>query len=304
MSEDLNNIAEEVPSGTQTRAEAERPERLTLPIVLFLMTVLTTLLAGAYQEGGDPLRHPRDLIKGIPFSFTLMTILFVHEMGHYVTSKWYGVRTTLPYFIPGPWPPFGLIGTFGAFIRMKTPILRKNALLDIGAAGPIAGFVVALLATGIGLHSSKIVKMEQSGALLRLGDPIIFSLLTHWVGKSPPEGYDIVLNSVAFAGWIGFFVTSLNLLPIGQLDGGHIAYALLGKKQRYVSVGMVVLLLLLGAWQWEGWYVWAILSVLLGVQHPPIIDEAVPLDFMHWLVGWISLLLFILTFIPMPFKVG
>ncbi len=305
MSEAAGDIVEAAPSATtQARVEAERPERFAVPVVLFLATVLTTLLAGAYQEGGDPLRHPRDLMKGFPFSFTLMSILFVHEMGHYVTSKRYGVRTTLPYFIPGPWLPVGMIGTFGAFIRMRTPILRKNALLDIGAAGPIAGFVVALLATGIGLHSSKIVRMEQSGAFFRLGDPLIFSFLTHWVGKNPPEGYDIVLNPVAFAGWIGFFVTSLNLLPIGQLDGGHIAYALLGKYQRHVSVGMVFVLLALGTWGWPGWYVWAILSVLLGVKHPPVLDEAAPLDFTHWFVGWVSLFLFILTFIPMPFQTG
>ncbi len=284
--------------------EHSKRSRFVLPVILFLCTVLTTLLAGAYQEGGDPFRHPRDLIKGVPFSFTLMTILFVHEMGHYLMSKRYGVRTTLPYFIPGPWPPFGLIGTFGAFIRMKTPILRKNALLDIGAAGPIAGFVVAVLAVCIGLHTSKIVKMEESGALLHLGDPLIFSWLSHLLGKTPPEGYDIILNSVGFAGWIGFFVTSLNLLPIGQLDGGHIAYALLGEKQKYVSVGMVFVLLVFGLQGWHGWYVWAILSVLLGVRHPPILDEEAPLDLKHRLVGWVSLLLFVLTFIPVPFKIG
>ncbi len=281
-----------------------RGSRFAVPILLFLATVLTTLLAGAYQEGGDPIRYPGDLAKGVSFSFTLMTILFVHEMGHYVTSKRYGVRTTLPFFIPGPWPPFGLIGTFGAFIRMKSPILKKRALLDIGAAGPIAGFVIAALAVCIGLYSSKIVKLEESDALLHLGDPLIFSLLLHLMGKTPPVGYDIVLNSMAFAGWIGFFVTSLNLLPIGQLDGGHIAYALLGKKQQYVSVGMVFVLLALGMMGWPGWYVWAILSLLLGVRHPPILDEEVPLDVGHRLVGWGSLLLFVLTFIPVPFHVG
>lgn len=277
--------------------------RFVVPTILFFLTLFTTLLAGTYQEGGNPLRYPVDLARGIPFSFTLMSILFVHEMGHYLTSKYYGVRTTPPYFIPGPWYPFG-IGTFGAFIRMRSPILKKNALLDIGAAGPIAGFVIALFAVGIGLHSSRFIEVEEGNALLRLGDPLTFSFLAYLFGKIPPPGYDVALNSVAFAGWIGLFVTSLNLLPIGQLDGGHIAYALLGRRQRFISIGMVVLLVILGTIGWSGWYVWALLTGVLGVRHPPIIDEEAPLDWRHRLTGWGSIALFIVTFMPVPFKVG
>ncbi|WDT79075.1 MAG: site-2 protease family protein [Candidatus Manganitrophus sp.] len=223
-------------------------------------------------------------------------------MGHYVTSKFYGVKTTLPYFIPGPWAPFG-IGTFGAFIRMRSPILRKNALLDIGAAGPIAGFVVSIFAVGVGLYSSKIVEIQEGNALLRLGDPLMFTFLAHFLGKVPPAGYDVALSSVAFAGWFGLFVTSMNLLPIGQLDGGHIAYALLGRKQRFLSIGMVVILIILGVIGWPGWYIWAILISFLGLHHPPTIDEDVPLDLKHQLIGWGSIVLFIVTFMPVPFKV-
>lgn len=277
-----------------------------IPAILFFLTVLTTLVAGSRMEGGLPLKNPVDLLKGVPFSLALMSILFVHEMGHYITSKIYGVKTTPPYFIPGPWPGnfiFG-IGTFGAFIRMKSPIVKKNALLDIGAAGPIAGFVMSILAVIIGLQSSRIVEMEAGRSLFRLGDPIIFSAIASILGKSPPAGFDIALNSVAFAGWIGFFVTSLNLLPIGQLDGGHIAYALLGQKQRYVSIAMIFVLIVLGTTGWAGWLVWAVLTAALGVRHPPTMDEAAPLDFKHQLVGWGSLLLFILTFMPTPFMVG
>lgn len=282
--------------------EAEKTH-FVLPVIFFVLTVFTTLLAGSYQEGGDPLHRPADLVKGIPFSFTLMSILLVHEMGHYVTSKYYGVKTTLPYFIPGPWAPFG-IGTFGAFIRMRSPILRKNALLDIGAAGPIAGFIVSIVAVAVGLYSSKIVEMEDGNALLRLGDPLMFNFLAYFLGKIPPAGYDVALNSVAFAGWFGLFVTSLNLLPIGQLDGGHIAYALLGRQQRFLSIGMVVVLVILGATGWPGWYVWAVLTSFLGLRHPPIMDEEVPLDLKHRLIGWGSIVLFIVTFMPVPFKVG
>jgi membrane-associated protease RseP (regulator of RpoE activity) len=276
---------------------------VVMPVVLFFLTLFTTLLAGTYQEGGDPLRRPIDLMLGIPFSITLMSILFVHEMGHYLTSKRYGVQTTPPYFIPGPWYPFG-IGTFGAFIRMRSPILKKNALLDIGAAGPIAGFVVSIFAVAIGLYSSRIIEVQEGNALLRLGDPLTFSVLAHLLGKVPPEGYDIALNSVAFAGWIGLFVTSLNLLPIGQLDGGHIAYALLGKWQKFISIGMVIILVVLGITGWSGWFVWAVLTSVLGVRHPPILDEEAPLDWKHRLVGWGSIALFIVTFMPVPFKVG
>ncbi len=284
-------------------SHAQPKVRFVVPVILFLLTVFTTLLAGTYQEGGDPLRRPIDLAKGIPFSFTLMLILFVHEMGHYVVSKRYGVQTTPPYFIPGPWFPFG-IGTFGAFIRMRSPILEKKALLDIGAAGPIAGFIVALFAVGWGLSSSSIIEIQDTGALLHLGDPLAFSFLAYLLGKNPPAGYDVVLNSVAFAGWIGFFITSLNLLPIGQLDGGHIAYALFGRKQRFISIGMVLILIFLGTLGWSGWYVWAVLTAVLGVRHPPIIDENIPLDFKHRLVGWGSIALFIVTFMPIPFKIG
>lgn len=278
-------------------------ETLWLPVALFLSTGLTTLLAGAYQEGRDPLQRPADLIHGLPFSFTLMAILFCHEMGHYVASKRYGVRTTLPYFIPGPWPPLGLIGTFGAFIRMKSPILVKNALIDIGAAGPIAGFVVAAVAVGVGLQTSEIVPIKP-GAGLQLGDSLAFSLIARLLGKVPPEGYDIVLNPVAFAGWIGFFVTALNLLPIGQLDGGHIAYAMFGGRHRQISVAMVVALFVLGMLGWSGWYVWGALAAVLGIHHPPLVDEDVPFDRKHLFVGWVSVILFILTFTPIPFRVS
>ncbi|WDT74435.1 MAG: site-2 protease family protein [Candidatus Manganitrophus sp.] len=297
-----NGMAPPMQEESWIAAGEEEKTRFALPAILFLITIFTTLLAGSYQEGGEPFRRPADLVKGIPFSFTLMSILFVHEMGHYVTSKYYGVKTTLPYFIPGPWAPFG-IGTFGAFIRMRSPILRKNALLDIGAAGPIAGFVVSIFAVGVGLYSSKIVEIQEGNALLRLGDPLMFTFLAHFLGKVPPAGYDVALSSVAFAGWFGLFVTSMNLLPIGQLDGGHIAYALLGRKQRFLSIGMVVILIILGVIGWPGWYIWAILISFLGLHHPPTIDEDVPLDLKHQLIGWGSIVLFIVTFMPVPFKV-
>jgi membrane-associated protease RseP (regulator of RpoE activity) len=285
----------------------EEKTRFFVPTLLFFLTLLTTLLAGSYLAGAyrdmnDFLRRPADITSGIPFSFTLMSILFIHEMGHYLTSKSYGVKTTLPYFIPGLWGSFGLIGTFGAFIRMKSPILRKNALLDIGAAGPIAGFVVSVIAVGFGIHSAKII--QEGGAMISLGEPLIFTFLKYIQGRVPPPGYDLAIGPVGFAGWIGLLVTSLNLLPMGQLDGGHIGYALFGRKQRFISMAVVLSLFFFGAIGWPGWFVWAVLGVILGLWHPPILDEEFPLDFKHRLVGWGSIVLFILTFMPVPFKVG
>ncbi|MFQ5597444.1 MAG: site-2 protease family protein [Nitrospiria bacterium] len=288
----------------EKRPSRKKPKsRLLVPLVLFILTTITTLLAGAYQMGGDPWRNPGDLSMGIPFAFTLLSIFFVHEMGHYLTSKRYGVNTSLPYFIPGPWFPFG-IGTFGAVIRIKSPIFRKYALLDIGAAGPIAGFVVSVVAVIIGLESSQIVKVTDFNALYRLGDPLMFTFIEVLLGKVPPAGHDIALNSIAFAGWIGFFITAMNLLPVGQLDGGHIIYALFGKKARFVSVGTILTLLYLGTVGWKGWFVWALMCALMGVKHPPVQDEAMPLDFKHRLISAVSVVIFVLTFMPNPFMIG
>jgi membrane-associated protease RseP (regulator of RpoE activity) len=302
-SEKANILCREMSSMRQGDTFIEKAQR-ALPVILFFLTCLTTLLAGSYQEGGDPFSRPLDLVKGVPFAFTLMLILFVHEMGHYVTSQVYGVKTSLPYFIPGPWPPYGLIGTFGAFIKIRSPILQKKALLDIGAAGPFAGFGIAIVAICVGLYSSDIVRIDETSSGLQLGDSLIFSMLTHLMAKVPAKGFDLALNSVAFAGWIGLFVTSLNLLPIGQLDGGHIAYALVGKKQKYVSIAMIIALILLGFLGWEGWYVWAAMAAILGVRHPPTSDEDVPLDFRHRLLGIASVILFIITFMPVPIRIG
>jgi len=282
---------------------------ITNPVILFLATSVTTILAGAFQEGVDFQQNPADVVKGIPFAFTLMAILFTHEMGHYITSKRYGVDVSGPFFIPCflpglITPPFGLIGTFGALIKIKSPIFKKTALLDIGAAGPIAGFVVSIAAVAVGLYSSQIVAVSPGGALLHLGDPLIFTMIAGLMGKIPPEGHDIALSPVAFAGWIGFFVTSLNLLPLGQFDGGHIIYSLIGKKAHYVSRGMVLILLFSGITGWSGWIFWAILGLLFGVRHPPIVDEETPLDLKHWVVAMVSILIFIITFMPTPFMTG
>ena len=285
---------------TETKS-ISRP-RLWIHALLFFATILTTLLAGAIQQGVDPIRTPWALIQGIPFSFTLLAILFTHEMGHYLTSRWHRVDASLPYFIPAP-PFFPLpIGTFGAFIRMRSPIMDKRALLDIGASGPIAGFVVSLVAVALGLQYSQVVEAE--GLIgIGLGTPLIFQFISYLVIGPVGEGFDVLLHPVAFAGWIGLFITALNLIPIGQLDGGHVVYAILGKRHRTVSMAMIPILVMMGYWGWPGWYLWAFLSFIIGIGHPPTMNPHEELDTTRKLIGWTSLAMFILCFTPVPFYI-
>ena len=270
-----------------------------LHIILFILTMLSTLFVGAMQTGADILKDPWKIYYGLPFALTLMIILLTHELSHYFASKKHGVNATLPYFIPAP----TIIGTFGAFIKMKSPIVTRKALIDIGASGPIAGFIVSVIAVLIGLHLSEIVPVAEIKGALTLGDSILFSFLAQTVLGVTPADSDILLNPVAFAGWIGLFVTSMNLIPVGQLDGGHIAFAILGEKQTRLSFILVLVMSLLGVLLWEGWIIWAVLLLVLGLRHPPVISWEVPLDTRRKVIGWIAFLIFILTFIPVPFKI-
>jgi len=283
-----------------TASPAAEPIRWRLALALFGVTVLTTLFAGAMQRGGDPFTHPADLALGIPFSFTLMTILGVHEMGHYLTARRHGVAVTLPYFIP---MPVSFIGTMGAFIRIRQQIPTKRALIDIGASGPLAGFVVAIVAVAVGIplsHPVAATAPALSGGV-QLGDSLIFAGLVKLFGTPLPEGSDLLLHPAAFAGWVGLFVTCLNLLPVGQLDGGHVAYAVWGRRQRVVSWLVVAALLVAGVIGWKGWLVWGVLIFILGTGHPPTFDEYRPLDPRRRRLGWLSLVVFVLTFTPNPF---
>jgi membrane-associated protease RseP (regulator of RpoE activity) len=269
-----------------------------LHISLFVLTFFSTLLVGAVQTGADLIEEPLKIYKGIPFSLTLMIILLSHELSHYFSSRKHGVEATLPYFIPAP----TIFGTFGAFIKMKSPIVTRKALIDIGASGPIAGFIISVIATIIGLNMSEIVSSAQAKGALNLGDSLLFSLLSRIVLGVTPSNSDILLNPVAFAGWIGLFVTSINLIPVGQLDGGHIAYALFGEKHNRLSFVLIFVMILFGWFLWEGWFVWAVLLLILGLRHPPVIYWEVPLDPKRKFIGWLALVIFILTFIPTPFQ--
>jgi len=271
--------------------------------ILFLLTVFTTLLAGAIMEGAQILDNPLDLIKGVPFSFTLMFILGTHEFGHYYYAQKHKVEASLPFFIPAP-PFLFLIGTFGAFIKIKSPIYRKDALLQIGAAGPIAGFIIAVPALILGLFLSDIVEKSDIQGALILGDSILMKILTWVTHPELMESQDIMLHPIAFAGWIGLLVTMLNLLPIGQLDGGHVAYAMLGEKQKLIGQAAFILLVPLSFLS-INWLIWGLLLLLLmrTVKHPPIQDIHIPLSESDKRIGYICLLIFILCFIPAPFKI-
>jgi len=275
---------------------------LILHIVLFILTFFSTLLAGAMQTGVRILKEPEKIYKGLPFALTLMAILLSHELAHYFTSKRYNVKATLPYFIPAP-PIISIIGTFGAFIKMKSPIATRRALLDIGVSGPIAGFIVSVIVSIVGLSFSKVVPLKQVEESIHLGDSLLFTLLSRVILDYHPGSQDVLLHPIAFAGWIGFFITFMNLIPVGQLDGGHIAYALLGEKHVYLSHGLVLVMVLLGLLLWEGWALWAILLLILGLRHPPILYWEVPLDHRRIFFGWLALVIFVITFIPVPFKI-
>jgi membrane-associated protease RseP (regulator of RpoE activity) len=279
------------------------PERLRwkVPLTLFVATVATTLLVGSMQRGGDPFRHPADLALGVSFSFSLMAILLVHEMGHYLMARHHRVAVTLPYFIP---MPLSFIGTLGAFIRIRQVIPTKRALIDIGAAGPLAGFVVAIAAIAVGLPLSETVSVAdpQMQGGLRLGDSLAFLALVKLFAVPIPEGSDLLLHPAAFAGWVGLLVTCLNLLPVGQLDGGHVAYAVWGDRQTAISRVTVGALLVAGFFAWTGWLVWGVLVFLLGTRHPPTLDGPLPLDPHRRRLGWLSFAVFAVTFTPNPFQ--
>jgi membrane-associated protease RseP (regulator of RpoE activity) len=289
----------------------ERPRVPPLNVALFLLTLLTTTTAGAYMNGEEvPFLHPfaavAALSSGLSFSIPLMLILLAHEMGHYLTSRYHSVDTSLPYFIPAP-PSLFIIGTFGAFIRMRAPARTRRVMFDIGAAGPWAGVLLAIPAVVIGLYLSDVTPLDKFGGGLELGNSLLFLGLSHIVLGVDPSTVNVNLNPIAFAGWLGLFVTTLNLLPVGQLDGGHVIYALYPRHHRTISVLfvvscvlMVLVPLALGLTFWGGWLLWAVLSIALGLGHPSTIDRNTPLNPRRAIAAWATVALFIVTFSPVP----
>lgn len=281
---------------------------------LFALTVFTTLAVGAqlaldyaqnaapytrdFSPYGDLLRAPRLLLAGMPFSFTLLGILLAHELGHFFACRYYGIAASYPYFIPAP----TLIGTMGAFIRIRSPIVNRKALFDVGLAGPVVGFIFALPALAIAVHYSKVVPGASSGAMISFGNPLLVDLFARWFrpGVAPA---DLLLDPVGRAAWVGLFCTSMNLLPMGQLDGGHLLYTLASNKHKTVSIAVAMTLLVLAKFYWVGWAVWAVLPLLLGFRHPALLDRWEPLDRKRRLWAVVALGIFILCFMPKPFTI-
>jgi membrane-associated protease RseP (regulator of RpoE activity) len=296
-------------------------ERWWLHVALFLGTFLTVQLGGFVLLGGA--QHPslagdwsaraasilqwlRSSVAGMPFAMALLSILLAHEMGHYLTARRYGINASPPYFLPAP-VEINFIGTFGAFIRLRSPVVDRRQLMDVGAAGPWVGFIVALLLLIVGMQYSYLVPpgeydfpmvIELGRGSVYLGD----SLIT-WGARELFMGEGTaVLHPLAVAGCFGVLVTALNLLPLGQLDGGHIVYALLRDRQRYVGMLTWFGLIVLGQVYW-GWWVWAGLILLLSggrLAHPRVLEPLRPLPASRVPIGWASIGLFALTFAPVP----
>ena len=287
---------------------AARPRsRPLVHLLLFLATLLTTTTAGGCHYAGFAAGFTGDLpafsfFQGAWFSFTLLAILAAHEFGHYFACRYYRVDATLPYFLPAP---LALTGTIGAVIRIRQPIQSKPVLFDVGVAGPIAGFVVAVPALFLGLYLSRLAPLPEDFVGMSLGEPLLFQWAAALTWGDAPDGYTLNLHPVGLAAWLGLLLTALNLFPIGQLDGGHIAYAVLGSRSTLVSLGAtltVVALVFLSA----SWIIWAVLMiamlVFLGPRHPRTPDEHVPLDTPRLLVAAVATAIFVVCFTPAPFS--
>jgi membrane-associated protease RseP (regulator of RpoE activity) len=238
-------------------------------------------------------------IGGSIYAISILSILVAHEMGHYYASRTYKVPSSLPYFLPFPLPPFG---TLGAIIKSKGPIPHRQALFDIGASGPLCGLALAIPAAIVGLLLSDVIPVSQPAAnSFSLADSLLFKLLQRLtIGMTPP-GTDVVLHPIAYAGWVGIFITSLNLLPTGQLDGGHIIYALFGRHSKIIFrlalLGMTFICLIYNL----GWLLLVVILWIIGYRHPPPLEDQTPLDWRRKVIGGFTFLIFFTAFTPIPF---
>jgi len=320
-----------------TSPPAPKPGKPVINLVMFLLTLVSVLVSGGLTslEGelsSDPLVAASQLVRtGWPFAVSLLAILLTHEMGHYFAGRAHGVHVTLPFFIP---LPFTSLGTMGAFINMKEVPKNKRILMDIGVAGPIAGYIVSIIVILIGLSLSSLdviptsfpagqgIQMEGNsltylflkylhfGKLLpqpaSYGDvsPLLYWLRYFFTGQPSPLGaLDVMIHPVAWAGWVGLLVTSLNLIPAGQLDGGHIFHLLFGTKWSHRLLPVILVVLVGLGFYWSGWWLWAALVFLLGRNFAEPLDQITELDPKRKALGVIALIIFIITFIPVPLSI-
>ncbi len=311
----------------------EEPEPATRPLLhlfLFLAAFASAVVAGGFLAGKDVLNthftqvvgvwlplptgfRGQDAVAGLPFAISFMGILLGHELGHYFLARRHGVPVSPPYFIPFP-PYFSLVGTLGAFIRLRGPMIRRVALFDVGVAGPLASFALSVPLLLVGLQMSEVIPDAGTGLYpflvrfldqpVQIGTNAVLQSAAYLMVPDFEVGRSVLLHPLAFAGWLGIFVTALNLLPLGQLDGGHILYAIAGTRQRTLGLAFVLLLLPLG-FVWWGWWLWGAVALALGrgrVAHPPLLMEQVPLGKGRTRVGWAAMILFVLSFSPAPLR--
>lgn len=277
-------------------------ERRWINVVLAIATVVTTMVMGSFLFGANPFSSPQDVLKGIPFTIAIMAVLGSHEAGHYLIAKKHGMKTSLPYFIPFP----SIIGTMGAVIKHKGPIPNRKALFDVGISGPLIGLFVSIVVTVIGLLQPPVTQTSEFFQIQVLSLPLLFEFLTRFI----PLSTTLISYPIAFAGWVGMFVTALNLIPAGQLDGGHVLRSMLGEKARHVSTIMPFLLISLGFYvtyfqNRDGflWILWGLfLSFFAAAGHPKPLNDELPLGKGRMALGILAFILGMLSLTLVPFQ--
>lgn len=279
----------------QPQVYVVQPLKWKLSLALFLATVASTMLVGAgeaiFEQGVWP-----GILQGWPFSLSMLSILLAHEFGHYFAARYHKVDASLPYFIPFP----TILGTMGAVIVQRTPPTNRRALLDVGAAGPLVGLLFAIPITFIGLATSEVGPLPEGGGYFLEGNSALYALakVITFGEFLPSNGIDVQLNQMALAGWAGLLVTAINLMPVGQLDGGHMAYVLFGDKARYFLWPTIIGLFIISVFFGGSWYIWIGLLFLFGRGHPPPLDDVTPLDPRRRFIAILSLALFFVLFTP------
>lgn len=298
-----------------------KPARIGLPILLFVLTIFSVLLTGAINEWEGPrntdfleilrqiLSTPPLLMAGLPFTVTLLGILFAHEMGHYIVGRLRKAPVSLPYFIPMP-PGISFTGTMGAVIVQREPMEDRKQILEIGIAGPIAGLVVAIPLLFYGLSISPVAQPTPdmlADGYLQEGNSLLYAAIKWLVFGQflPNNGYDVQLGPIALGAWIGLLITMINMLPVGQLDGGHVAYALLGRRATYLAYAMLGLCIALGLAIPNNytWLIWGVMAFFIGPQHPPPLNDISNISGKHITLAIFGLIIFVLLLMPVPLQV-
>lgn len=261
----------------------EAPAAVTFPWVNLLLFAVT-VVSMTFVVGGE-------------FAAWFAAILLFHEFGHFIAARRWDIDTSWPYFLPFP----NILGTMGAFIQLRSPIRDRIALFDMAVAGPLAGVVVSIIALFVGLGQSTVVASFDTTGGFILGESLLFKAIAAIVMPGVTADQNILLHPAAYAGWAGLLITMFNLLPMGQLDGGHIAYAMFGHRQRLIAYATLAGLAAASFW-WPWWLIWVAIGLFLRPKHPPTLVDEIPLDPRRRMIGWLALAIFVLTVMPIPLQ--